>query len=210
MASKMMDEIKYFLWKHPGFKSACKTCCWIFFLPCTFCYSACCAPRYKCGNGLRMAARRKEREMATIRYQHQEKSFKRRKSLSAGTKSGGLRALFGQPPKTSNQSQSALFAKLPAEIRLKIYKIVLNDEPLLHIALCGRRLGIAPCDFNVEDTEADVPDLQHIRFSEYDAYDGTFDTLTAYQHRSNLIFANLPPGPAHFELLPLLTTCRMM
>lgn len=117
---RFIDDMRYFLYEHEGIESLLKliTC------PC------CCLCYLDLANHGRKQ-RKKEHHMSRINQYRRVNSIRNRKrSLSVDGKR--------KKRKMKDQGQSPLFGKLPAEIRLKIYEMVLCETGRVHVHLKGK------------------------------------------------------------------------
>lgn len=157
------EDARFFYHTHPGFRKALKRTarfvlgpilCPILF-PC-YCYYLMGAMVPTCGNG-KMSARHAKRARRTaivgqIAQCRRERGLQNRKrELSVERK---------RNKRTKDQDQSPLFAKLPTELRLKIYEMVLCETGSVHVFHSTRGhdpLGLASLVSIEEDECSDQP-----------------------------------------------------
>ncbi|KAH7139129.1 hypothetical protein B0J11DRAFT_35839 [Dendryphion nanum] len=134
MENAIRDELSYFLYNHPGIKETLNIIGQSVCYPCIRCYLFCGGrSRYKCGTWRINAAQRKQERMVVIAYEHEARKPKLfgRYSLSSDEPRSLRSKLFSK--QTSNQGQSPLLSKLPAEIRLQIWEDVVDIARTVHI-----------------------------------------------------------------------------
>lgn len=120
---------------------------------CIICYPLCCC-WYCCleSNCLKLRGetrpekqKRRQEYMSDLHFKHQRRKNGRRQSLSIGAPNTSIGTWTTKPRKKpfSDQRQSILFSKLPAEIREKIYEYALLDTRGIFWHL-NERLGKRP------------------------------------------------------------------
>lgn len=155
------------------------------------------------------ASNREKARMFMSRISNQESRNRRRDSLSEDhTAALGLVKLWWKPRMWSDQQCSALF-RLPTELRLKIYELVLCGELMLHIVpdFEGRRFRLRGCRLSQEqkdggppeeaDKEAMWPSLHFLCLDRA-------AIMEDYEYGCNPEVGEKP----EITLLPLLLTCR--
>ncbi|KAF2684268.1 hypothetical protein K458DRAFT_487228 [Lentithecium fluviatile CBS 122367] len=213
---KFNERFEYFAWKHP-IPAYCVEC--VLYLAC--CPCACVGLVVgarltgKCGHSRMMEQQRKPVRIMTMYFQDRERALKRRKSLSERP-SLSLSHLALLKKRLYTQEKSPLFAKLPAELRVKIFEYVLSDEPYLHVyPYMSRSRKAGRGRFKVADcfTRTGLP-VQEV----YGEGDST-GTPWAVEHRRCLEFHEMrrgigigtrgsAPDSPRYRFLPLLMTCR--
>jgi hypothetical protein len=211
-------EFEYFTWKHPIPAHCLKCGIYLILCPCTCVYKCvtCCGATLLVCNRRDLAARKKEAKRNRIRevhFQHRQRSFKRRNSLSE-TPGFSLSRMVRNRERLCEQAQSPLFALLPTEIRLIIFGFVVSGEPVLHLQMS--RAGKKDMRFMVTDY---LPWVKQ----EKGCTPWTLDyknCLRSYDQRSGCrslsevrpeIYENqsqIGRDKTQFMLLPLLKTCR--
>ncbi|PVH92602.1 hypothetical protein DM02DRAFT_270296 [Periconia macrospinosa] len=135
----LKSELEYFKYTHPVVTSTCTKLLYVITFPlcCSFCFFCCRFPGVKrrrggCVRRPGLSQRETEKRgfMTDIHYQHKEQRLKRRQSLSIASStdtSSWIKKLRGKTTsnQASNQASSPLFAKLPVEVRERIYEYVL-------------------------------------------------------------------------------------
>jgi len=124
-------DFEYLEWRHPILGHCLKCGIYLLCCPCTcliMCSDSFARLPNKCGSSRFNKQLEKSKRMLGIHFQHREHKLKRRESLSE------LRNFsFTKKGRRCDQRKSPLFAKLPTEIRLRIFGFVLNDESFLHV-----------------------------------------------------------------------------
>lgn len=142
-----------------------------------------------------------------ITFRKQEKVHRRRHSLSEPVrKAPGIRGAFSRNARTSSQSQSTFFTKLPLEVRMRIYEMALCDEPFLHIQFDTDRFTIVECDSFYEEGvilgEGELGiDIGHLPCVEMHGPKGPHKASTWW---------NVKSKRDRYVLPPLLKACRRM
>lgn len=207
---------EYIAWRYPIATKLTKCCLCLTCPPCFCCISClrCLSHASPCGTGRRMAARRKPVDMLDVYFERREHHLKRRKSLS-GPAGPVLHDPVALRKKRYSQAQSPMFSKLPAEVRIRIYEMVLCSEEFLHLVVdwrfvdntwsrCGR-LAINDCVMSechsnlAPEDEGTAWDCQHYKCM-------ARDPLAPYSRG----YYHPPPDKARFMFLPMLQACRRM
>ena len=143
--------------------------------------------------------------MLNVKYHHAEQQIKRNRSLIVNFRNSGLRAWFG--PKPSDQETSPFFAKLPTEIRLKIYAYVVVKTSSAHVFMLNNYRGLRVS-----------PKCQQARISDGDK-DGKTKTYTHITCLEDLEGSSISPNSIWDDpsvprqrnnFIPLLQTCHRM
>lgn len=131
------DSWQLFCYHHPWVKTVSKACFYTFCCPLACCYCCLSIPSKlvpRCGNYRRGKHDRERSKMFALQIGKRQRQHKRRHSLTEKrTETSKVGGFFKRRGRWHGQESSALFSKLPAELRMKIYELVLNGDNFLHL-----------------------------------------------------------------------------
>jgi hypothetical protein len=130
-----LDSWQLFCWHHPWVKDVGKACCYALCCPYFACYRRSHTPRIGCVINRRMQNQRKaSSKMFGLQIEKRQRQHKRRNSLTGDpSTTWKLGSNLKWRNRWCDQITSPLFLKLPPELRMKIYALVLNERNLLRV-----------------------------------------------------------------------------
>ncbi|KAK7179286.1 uncharacterized protein CC84DRAFT_1161305 [Paraphaeosphaeria sporulosa] len=118
-------------------RAAGKACLYTLFCPFFCCYCCLMIPQAitpKCGNWRRQKHREKHSKMVILQIEKRERQHKRRNSLTSEPSTARkLGNYLRRRERWCDQESSTFFSKLPTEIRMHIYALVLNGKDHIYI-----------------------------------------------------------------------------
>lgn len=117
-------KLQYYAYRWPRLFSGLNLLLCPIMCGCFYCWTT---PRDQLASDLRYDGPTVNERMSDMHFARHGRKFRRRNSLSIDKPVGKLPQILKRQKKPSNQYLSPLFAKLPYEIRIQIYEIVLSD-----------------------------------------------------------------------------------
>jgi hypothetical protein len=129
-----LDSWQLFCWHHPWVKDIGKACCIALCYPVFACYRCFHAPIVRCGTSRLVQDQLHASRMFDLQMDKREHQHKRRNSLTGNlSTTWKLGGFLKRRDRWCDQKSSPLFSKLPPELRIKIYALVLNEQNLLRV-----------------------------------------------------------------------------